>query len=168
MPVYRPAEYVLQSVNYVAANGRSLPAILLYEAGGLGYCQFATEAWGHYDGFGYYSTAAIHLEHLRSADGKPLGTREESRKIREPLCGMQPTGTPKKPQAPLPAKSRCHHDNSRPVAKAPTAAKNGSTPPVNSPERELSKLRINGEEHRSLRPVRSIAGLALADFLYDR
>ena len=40
---------------------------------GIGYVEFLTAASGRYDGLGYYVTAAIPLEHLRPADGKPLG-----------------------------------------------------------------------------------------------
>jgi hypothetical protein len=64
MACYRPAEYILQDVNYVNASGRGLPGILLYTADDLGYVEFPTESWGHYDGFGYHCTCAIHIEHL--------------------------------------------------------------------------------------------------------
>jgi hypothetical protein len=171
MPVYRPAEYVLQSVNYVAANGRSLPAILLYAVDDLGYCQFATEAWGHYDGFGYYSTAAIHLEHLRPADGKPLGTRDESRKIREPLFGVQPTGTPKKPQtSPVPPAPPLQ---AKPAVSRPKAPKNlrdlvrkvsTEHQGLNGKEKPLWKA-SDSETLKKYWPAREIGGLCLRDYL---
>jgi hypothetical protein len=59
MGLFRPSEYVLQDVLYVDASGRSLPGILLYEADDLGYVEFATASWGHYDWFGFYATTAI-------------------------------------------------------------------------------------------------------------
>ena len=74
VPVYRPAEYILQDVDYVNTDGRGLPGILLYEVNGLSYVEFPTAAFGHYDGFGYYCTCAIHTEHMVPRDGKPLGT----------------------------------------------------------------------------------------------
>jgi hypothetical protein len=164
MACYRPAEYILQDVNYVDASGRGLPGILLYTANDLGYVQFPTAAWGHYDGFGCYQTAAIHLEHLVPADGKPLGTRDESRQHRDAGCGVRLPEKPKKPLAPvLSAKSAVSrarapknlHDLVRKVSTEHQGL-NGKEKPVwkASDSKTLKKYG----------PTREIGGFSLADF----
>ena len=163
-----PSEYVLQDVNYVAASGRNLPAILFYTADDLGYCQFATEVWDHYDGFGYYSTCAIHIEHLVPRDGKPLGTRDETGKVREMGSEVHPTGKPKKPQAP---RSLAKLEVSR------TKTDKNFPDPVRKVSTEHQGL--NGKEKSSWKssesvdlkkygPAREIGGLSLRDYLGSR
>jgi hypothetical protein len=164
-----PSEYVLQDVNYVAASGRSLPAILLYTADDLGYCQFATEVWDHYDGFGNYCTCAIHIEHLVPRDGKPLGTRDETRKVREMGSEVQPTGKPKKPQAPRSlaklevSRTKADKNFPDPFRKVSTEHQglNGKKAALRKPSTSEPLTRYN-------RPVRTLGGLSLADYLGRR
>ena len=129
----------------------------------LGYVEFPTGNWGHYHGFGYYVTAAIHIEHLRSADGKPLGTRDEFRKVREWVQAVRPKKMSKKPQTPLPAK---------PAVSRVKAGKN-----LRDLVRKVSTEHqgLNGREHPSRKsadstlkqygPARTIGQFCLADFL---
>jgi hypothetical protein len=161
MACYRPAEYILQDVLYVADNGRSLPAILLYTADDLGYCQFSTEAWGHYDGLGYYSTAAIHLEYLRPADGKPLGTRDQARQHRDEL---RLTEAPKKPHPSKPAVSQMkadgnHRDVIRKISREHRELKKEMIIQEPSAPESLTKYKI---------PTLELGGLSLADYLGNR
>jgi hypothetical protein len=162
MPCYRPTEYILQDVNYVAANGRSLPAILLYAVDDLGYCQFPTASWAHYDGFGNYSTAAIHLEHLVPRDGKPLGTRDESHQHRESVSGVQPTGKPRKPQAPAVAREKAGKNLRDLVREVSTEHQR-----LNGKEKPPRKT-SDSETLKKYGPAREIGGFSLQDFLGRR
>src|SRR5262249_29476454 len=149
-------------------SGRGLPGILLYTADDLGYVEFPTETWGHYDGFGYYATCAIHIEHLVPADGKPLGTRDESSKIREPLSGVRPSGKPKRPEAP--------RSLAKPVISGVKAGKNlrdlvrkvsTEHQGLNGKEKPLWKA-SDSETLKKYGPAREIGGLCLKDYLGNR
>jgi hypothetical protein len=56
----------------------------------------------------------------------------------------------------------------RPTEKLTATQGNGVKAPPKSASARGRRARGNAEEVHSLKPVRSIAGLTIADFLYDR
>jgi len=94
---------------------------------------------------------------------------------------VEPTGKPKKAQAPPPAakpavprakagknlrelvrKVSMEHQGLNGKEKAPWKASDSKT------LKKYGPVRPNEADSHSLKPVRSIAGLTIADFLYDR
>ena len=189
---YTPEAYAYTPVNYVGESGR-IPALLLYERDGLSYLRFQTKNWPHYDGWGFWSTVGIFSEHVAPADPhepavadllheleKEVVAYQHQPSIRErvnsavvakapPQINGQGATTPKtcakvvqgngvKPVSPQPVKPA--------RAEAVYTNKNDvNTHPVGNSARGR---RASGKDARSLKPVRSIAGLTLADFSRSR
>jgi hypothetical protein len=173
---YSPEAYAYTPVNYVGESG-SIPALLLYERDGLSYLRFRTKSWPHYDGWGLWRTVGIFSEHVVTADPHEPAVADLLQELERDTAAQQQH------------LSNCRHQangqrvSNREISKqengqgspAPkTCAKvpqgDGVKPPLKpaKPPATQRKARASGEAVHSLKPVRSIAGLTLADFLYDR
>jgi hypothetical protein len=65
---YTPEAYAYSPVKYVSESG-SMPALLLYEVGGLSYVRFRVQtAWPYYDGWSKRTTVGLFTEHVVTAD----------------------------------------------------------------------------------------------------
>ena len=65
---YTPEAYAYTPVNYVGES-RSIPALLLYERGGLSYLRFRVQSsWPYYDGWSNWVTVGLFSEHIVTAD----------------------------------------------------------------------------------------------------
>jgi hypothetical protein len=125
------------------------PWVAALHGWGAGFCPVRDPSLGGYDGFSVYVTAGIFLGHLK-------------------FCEEQPKGVVNLSRAPVLEDASQHQENGQ-GAPSPRIVK-PSPPLAKLParERESSKTRASGADGHSLKPVRSIAGLTLADFLYDR
>ena len=179
---YTPAAYAYSPVKYVGESG-SIPALLLYEAGGLCYVRFRVRtAWPYYDGWSNWDTVGLFPEHVVAADPHEPAIADLLGELdREAAAQQQHLANCRHHGAPSGAGSGKGdtRDGQVPVRK-PASAKvtrsNGAKPsPVKPASSELAKTpggqrktRTSGGDGHSLKPVRSIAGLTITDFLYDR
>jgi len=84
---YNPEAYAYSPVKYVGESG-SIPALLLYEAGGLCYVRIWIDStWHYYDGWGKWDTVGLFPEHVVTADphepgvaGSPRGAGKRGRR----------------------------------------------------------------------------------------
>ena len=157
---------------YFSPSG-AIACRVLYRTEQLIFVQFRTLDWPGYREFGNYARVALFPEHLRPADPRSPGVvgftqalMREAAVQQQHLsdCRRQANGQGARHMS----KSKRGNGQETPVPKA--AQGNGVRPspePAKPPVRER-KSRASGEDFHSLKPVRSIAGLTLADFLYDR
>jgi len=166
-----PEAYAYTPVNYVGESG-SIPALLLYERGGLSYVRFWTQSWLHYDGWSGWVTTALHSEHVVAADPHEPAVVDLFRELeREAAAQLQHLSNRRHQANGQHAKERVEQrvrHPEKPTEKLTATQGNGVKPPPKSAPARGRRARANAEDAHSLKPVRSIAGLTIADFLYDR
>jgi hypothetical protein len=146
-----------------------------------------------YKDFGNYARVALFPEHLRSADPQSPGVTNFVQALASEAvaqqqhlsnCRQRTTGQGASDMGIHISKSKRENGQRAPAPKA--CAKVGAGHAVRDPEKVMQgngvkplskpakmparqgKARASGEDFHSLKPVRSIAGLTIADFLYDR
>ena len=163
---YSPEAYAYTPVKYVGESG-SIPALLLYERHGLSYLRVQTKSWPHYDGWGLWSTVGIWSEHVVAADPHEPAVASLLGELERETALMRQYANDKRQtngQSHLP-KSKQANGQGAPAPKV-TQGNGVKSPPPKPAKPPTRKARASGEVARSLKPVRSIAGLTLADFLY--
>ena len=132
-----------------------------------GFVQFRTVDWPGYRDFSNYARVALFPEHLRPADPQSPGVMNWVQAIAREITAEQQhllnraaNPTPKQEKG---------RGASAPKTCAKVTPGNGVKPTEAKPPARGRRARVSGEDdHHSLKPVRSIAGLTLTDFLYDR
>jgi hypothetical protein len=176
---YTPEAYAYSPVRYVGESG-SIPALLLYEAGGLSYVRFrVTSAWPHYDGWSKWTNVGLFTEHVVTADPHEPAVADLLGELEREAAAQQQH------------LANCRHrangqgasDRGKTISKqekgqeAPSSGIEKLPPAVELPakQRESSKGKLNGEEFPSRKsadseilkkygPARTIGGLCLKDF----
>src|SRR6516162_7180239 len=156
---------------------------VLYRTDQLTFVQFRTEDWPGYRDFSNYVRVALFPEHLRPADPQSPGVTNFVQAIAREVAAQQQHLLNRRHPAHGQGNGQGASDRDRHLSKpnqangqgasAPkTCAKvpqgNGMKPPPKSAPARGRRTRANAEDGHSLKPVRSIAGLTIADFLYDR
>jgi hypothetical protein len=146
---------------------------VLYRTEQLAFVQFRTVDWPGYKDFGNYAQLALFPEHLRPADPQSPGVVGFVQAlVREATAQQQHLanrGHQANGQTSAPIGAQVSHRAVDDAAKAPKATQgNGVKPPPKSAPARQRRARANAEDGHSLEPVRSISGLTLVDFLYDR
>ena len=141
---------------------------VLYRTEQLVFVQFRTVDWSGYRDFSKYARVALFSEHLRPADPQSPGVVNFAQAIaREVTAQQQHLANCRRAREMGIHTVKSNQANGQ---EAPAPKSNGVKPlpkPAKPPVRER-KGRASGEDVHSLKPVRSIGGLTLADFLYDR
>jgi hypothetical protein len=154
---------------------------VLYRTDHLVIVQFRTVDWPGYRDFGNYARVALFPEHLRPADPRSPGVVGFTQALAREVAAQQhlancrhhgaPSGNgsgkgaPRDGQVPVskPASTKVTRSN----GAKPLPVKSSASEPAKTPARGRS-AKAHGAGVHSLKPVRSIAGLTIADFLYDR
>jgi hypothetical protein len=152
---------------YFCGSG-AITCRVLYRTEQLAFVQLRTVDWPGYKDFSNYARVALFHEHLRPANLQSPGVRNFVQALVRELAAQQSANA--KNQR---AKEGVTHDVSH--LEKPTITEklratqgNGVKPPPKSAPARGRKARANAAEVHSLKPVRSISGLTLAEFLYDR
>jgi len=179
MPSSSPAERD-EYAEYFSGSG-AITCRVLYRTEQLAFVQFRTVDWPGYRDFGNYARVALFPGHLRPADPQSPGVVGFARALEREVAAQQHFAECRHHAAPSGNGSGKGYtrDGQVPVHK-PACAKvtrsNGAKPPplkpsasepAKTPARGRSAKAHKADGH-SLKPVRSIAGLTIADFLYDR
>jgi hypothetical protein len=166
---------------YFSGSG-AITCRVLYRTEQLIFVQFRTVDWPGYRDFGNYARVALFPEHLRPADpGSPGVVGFTQALAREVTAKQQHLAECRHHGAPSGNGSRKGdtRDGQVPAhkpARAKITRSNGAKPPpvkphpsepVKTPARGRSAKAHAADAH-SLKPARSISGLTIADFLYDR
>jgi hypothetical protein len=158
------------------------PSGSVYQLGPMVFVQFRTRDW---DDFGYrefsnYARVALFPEHLRPADPQSPGVMNFVRAFeREAAIGQQHVSTCRAQTngqgvngaAVAVPKRNIDNGQKGPALEPRLEIKQGNAKPPPNPAKTPARQRsakVNGADVNSLKPTRSIAGLTLADFLYDR
>jgi hypothetical protein len=172
-------------VEYFSGSG-AITCRVLCQLGPMVYCQFRTADWPGYRAPGLYSRVALFPEHLRPADPSSPGvvawvqmlerqraaqeqhladwTRQRNGQTSAKISAQVAPEKRSGPAGPDLSPHRARDD----VTKAlPATNGNRLKPSPKSLPARGRKAKANGEDGHSLKPVRSIAGLTIADFLYD-
>jgi len=168
-------------LEYFAPSG-AITCRVLYRMEQLVFVQFRTVDWPGYRDFSNYARVALFSEHLRPADPRSPGVMNFVQAIAREIAAQQqylsdrrhhgaPSGNgsgkgdTRDGQVPVhkPASAKGTRSN----GAKPSPVKPQSSEPAKTPARQ-QKAQTNGGHSHSLKPVRSIAGLTIADFLYDR
>jgi hypothetical protein len=173
-------------LEYFSGSG-AITCRVLCQLGPMVYCQFRTADWPGYRAPGLYSRVALFPEHLRPADpGSPgvvawVQMLERQRAVQEQQLADRRRRRNGQTSAPIGAQVAAEknggpigphlskHRATDNVTKAlPATNANGVKP---SPKPALAKgrkARANTEDGHSLKPVRSISGLTLTDYISTR
>jgi hypothetical protein len=155
---------------------------VLYRTEQLVFVQFRTVDWLGYKDFSNYARVALFPEHLRPADAQSPGVvkfvQAIAREVAAPAaayCQSQPSGDQRTKGGRLQTLERNSPggNGAKPAAEAaklPARSVTKPSPAESTLARasKASKGRGNRKEFRCLKPVRSIAGPTIADFLFDR
>jgi hypothetical protein len=166
---------------------------VLYRTEQLTFVQFRTVDWPGYKDFSNYARVALFPEHLRPANPhspgvtnfvQALASEAAAQQQHISNCRQRTNGQGASDMGIHIPKSKQENGQRAPAPKA--CAKVGDGNAVRDPEKvtqgnvvkpllkpaetpaRQGKARASGEDFHSLKPVRTIAGLCLADFLYDR
>ena len=162
---------------YFSPSG-AITCRVLYRSEQLAFVQFRTEDWPGYREFGYYARVALFPEHLRPADPHSPGVVGFAEAIAKEVAAQiayqhQPSIRERINSAVVAKASPRINGQGAPTLKPSANVTQGngvkplSSEPVKPPARGR-KASASGEDAHSLKPVRSIAGLTLADFLHGR
>jgi hypothetical protein len=179
-------------VEYFSGSG-AITCRVLYRTEQLAFVQFRTVDWPGYKDFNNYARIALFPEHLRPANPhspgvtnfvQALASEAAAQQQHLSNCRQRTNGQGASDMGIHISKSKQENGQRAPAPKA--CAKVGAGHAVLDPEKVMQrdgvkplpkpaktparqgKARASGEDFHSLKPVRSIAGLTIADFLYDR
>jgi hypothetical protein len=154
---------------YFSGSG-AITCRVLYRTEQLVFVQFRTVDWPGYRDSGNYARVALFPEHLRPADPSSSGVLNWVQAIASEVAAQQQYLLNRRHQANGQSEPKQEKSQGAPAPK--TCAKvphgNGVKPPSKPAPTGGRRARVNAEDVYSLKPVRSIAGLTIADFLYDR
>jgi hypothetical protein len=165
-------------VEYFSGAG-AITCRVLYRTEQLAFVQFRTVDWPGYRDFGNYARVALFHAHLRPADPESSGVMNFVRALEREAaiqqqhvstCRPQTNGQGVNGAAVDVPKRNTDNGQKGPAPEPRLEIKQGNgvkPPPKSAPARQL-RVRASGEHGHSLKPVRSIVGLTLADFLCDR
>jgi hypothetical protein len=167
-------------LEYFSPSG-AITCRVLYRTEQLAFVQFRTVDWPGYRDFGNYARVALFPDHLRPADPSSPGVMNWVQALEREVAAQQhfaqcrhhggpsangsAKGAPHDGQVPVPRPASAKGTRSN--GAKPPPVKPSASEPAKTPVRQR-KVRTNGEDSHSLTPVRSIAGLTIADFLCDR
>jgi hypothetical protein len=172
MPSLSEDEYCEYFCGTAVLTGR-----VLYRTELLCFVQFRCEDLPGYRGFAYYKEAALFHSHLRPADPQSLGVMNFARALEQEAaiqqqhlstCRAQTNGQGVNGAAVAVPKRNTNNGQKGPAPEPRLEIKQGNAKPPPKPAKtpaRQGKARASGEDFYSLKPVRSIAGLTLADFL---
>jgi len=150
---------------YFSGSG-AIPCRVLYRTEQLAFVVFRTAEWPGYRDFSNFVRVALYPEHLRPADPQSPGVMNWVQAIAREIAAEQQhllnraaNPTPKQEKG---------RGASAPKTCAKVTPGNGAKPTPAKPPARGRRARTSGEDGHPLRPVRSIAGLTIGDFLYDR
>jgi hypothetical protein len=173
MPSFAVERY--EYCEYFSGSG-VIACLVLYRNEQLTFVRFRTADWQGYNGLSNYATTVIFNEHLQPADPHSPGVMNfvqalASEAALQQKCrdrangqGAKETGVPVT-CAKVIQGAQFHLSNGK-----VNGGGNGVKPPPEpaKPPARQRKVRPKEADIHSLKPVRSIAGLTLADFLHDR
>ena len=162
---------------YCSQSGVAIACLVIGRTEQLTFVKFRTADWEGYNGFSNYATTALFPEHLRPADPQSPGVVNFAQALASEVaakqqhlsnCRRQAAGQGVEHRVPQNGVQVSDSPEKPTITEKLTATQgNGVKPPPKSaPAR--GRARANAQDLHSLKPVRSIAGLTLADFLYDR
>ena len=165
---------------YFSGSG-AITCRLLYRTEQLAFVQFRTVDWPGYKDFSNYTRVALFPEHLRPANPHSLGVTNFVQALAREVAAQQQFAECRHHGAPsgngsgkgdtrddqVPVHKPASAKGTRSNGAKPSPVKPQSSEPAKTPARQ-QKAQTNGGHSHSLKPVRSIAGLTIADFLYDR
>jgi hypothetical protein len=174
-----PAES-LEFCEYFSGS-QAITCLVVCRSAQLCFVRFRTADWGpDYPGYGLYSTVGLFAEHLRPADPQSPGVLSFAQALAAEAatqqqhafnCRRQANGQEAREAGIHTSKSKPENGQGAPsprIAKSPSPPAAAEKLPASQPE--ASKGKLNGKEFsgRSLTPIKSIAGLTLADFIGAR
>jgi hypothetical protein len=153
---------------YFCGSG-AIPCRVLYRTEQLVFVQFRTVDWPGYKDYSNYARVALFPEHLRPADPRSPSVVGFAQAIAREVAAQQQHVSNCRHQAngPERVEHRVTHPE-KPTEKLTAARGNGVKPPPKSASARQLRVRTSGKDGHSLKPARSISGLTIADFLYDR
>src|SRR6516165_6954913 len=162
-------------------GSRAITCRVLYRTEQLVFVQFRTVDWPGYRDYGNYARVALFPEHLRPADPQSPGVMNWVQALPREVAAQQHFAECRHHGAPsgngsgkgdtrdgqVPAHKPASAKGSRSNGAKPPPLKPHPSEPAQTPARGRS-AKAHGAYGHSLKPVRSIGGLTIADFLYDR
>jgi len=166
-------------VEYFSGSG-AITCRVLYRTEQLVFVQFRTVDWPGYRDFSSYVRVALFQEHLRPADPQSPGVVNFAQAIAREAA-QQHFAKCRHHEAPsgagsgkgdtrdglVPVQKPAGAKGSRSNGAKPSPVKAHPSEPAKTPARGRSAKAHAADAH-SLKPVRAIEGLTIADFLYDR
>ena len=161
-------------VEYFSGSG-AITCRVLYRTEQLAFVQFRTVDWPGCKDFGNYARVALFAEHLRPVDPQSPGVMNFVQAIAREVAAQQqhlancrhhgaPSGKRDTRDGLVPVHKPASAKGSRSNGAKPPPVKLSASEPIPARQR---KTRTSGEGSHSLKPIRSIAGLTIADFLCD-
>jgi hypothetical protein len=136
---------------------------VLYRTEQLAFVQFRTVDWPGYKDFSNYARVALFPEHLRPADPQSPGVMNFVQTLDSEAAAQQQYVSGYRHQTNGTRESKQENGQGAPACAKVNGVK--PSPKPAKPATSRRKARVSGEAVHSLKPVRSIAGLTLADFI---